>query len=256
MTVVIRWARPEDAASMAAISRGCFTEPLRSALVTTQPGIAAFWETVLRMPRSFPGRHLVVAAIDGRVVGMAEFRTSAGVAHLSHICVTEAAQGQGIATRLITWFARGLESSTTFELNVFDENAAAIGLYRSLGFKAESAVDWILTPLPDEDGAAPPVLVVDNAHEQAAWFGTFGFCEVRGAREDAAPFHVGRVGQTVLRLFDPRDLEDESLLRALRALFPQTRTSLVRAEPGLLGTDRIPFSSSIRMVAGPLELTR
>jgi ribosomal protein S18 acetylase RimI-like enzyme len=241
---------------MAAVSRSSFDEPLRSVLVTTQPGISAFWKTVLEMPRSFPGRHFVVAELEGRIVGMAEFRKSDGVAHLSHICVIQSAQGRGIATRLITWFADGLESPTTFELNVFDENAAAIGLYRSLGFSAESSVDWFLTPLPEADGAAPAALVVHNAHEQAAWFAAFGFCEVTGARADGAPFHVGRVGENVLRLFDPGDLEDESLLRALQALFPSTRTSLVRAESGLLGTARVPFSSSIRMIARRLEHAR
>ena len=241
---------------MAAVSRSSFAEPLRSVLVTTQPGICALWETVLGLPSSFPDRRFVVAELDGRLVGMAEFRTSEGHVHLSHICIDETARGRGVATRLITWFAEGLEPRTMFDLNVFDENTAAISLYRSLGFTDEGSVDWFLIPLPERPDAGFEDLRVDNALDQAAWFGTYGFSEVWGAREDGTPFHVGRVGEHVLRLFDPADLDDHSLLQALRARFPSTRTSLVRAEPGAFGPDRIPFSSSIRMVARRLEHAR
>ncbi|MHB8301754.1 MAG: GNAT family N-acetyltransferase [Acidobacteriaceae bacterium] len=73
-------------------------------------------------------------------------RVSAGVGHVTQICVTPEFQGKGAGKKLMqlcaaSLKARGCEAVT---LTVTEQNLSAVGLYRRLGYKTEHRFDAML----------------------------------------------------------------------------------------------------------------
>lgn len=92
---------------------------------------------LLRMELGSPHSLLLVAEEDGLVLGYAAFRIVADEAELLRVTVSPEARRRGIARRLVeTGLAEaGARGAGRCVLEVRPDNAPAVGLYRTLGFR-------------------------------------------------------------------------------------------------------------------------
>ncbi|MBR6028661.1 MAG: ribosomal protein S18-alanine N-acetyltransferase [Clostridia bacterium] len=126
-----------------------------------------------------PAARYLVAETDGKVAGFAGAWIIIDESHITNIAVAEAARGQGIGRKLteaLLQYLSNLGAAYT-TLEVRESNAAAIGLYRSLGFQAvgrrkryyedngEDALIMVCDCLPptDPDFEEPETLHLDEA---------------------------------------------------------------------------------------------
>jgi putative acetyltransferase len=122
-----------------------------------------------RLGEALPGTYRLVAEVDGRVVGSLGLHVGRGrQAHVAHLgmMVHDAYQGRGAGTALL---AAAVELAERWlgvhrmELEVYPDNAPALGLYRKFGFEVEGTKrryalrdgEWVdalvmarLSPLP------------------------------------------------------------------------------------------------------------
>ncbi|MEV0005030.1 GNAT family N-acetyltransferase [Micromonospora sp. NPDC050980] len=231
--VRVRPAVAADAAWLAEVSRASFAPRLRDYLTSAQPGVDRFWQVVLAHPASFPGRCFLVAeATGGDRLGFAELTlTEHDRAHLSYVCVVEAARGRGVAGALLRAYLDGNPEVRTVQLDVFTDNAPARALYDRLGFAVESTSTWWVADLA-RDGLAPAADVrLDGLHTARAWLDTYGFAEFAVVTE-SGPVRLGRPSARVLRCFDPATLRQPALLAAACQEFPEVDRVLVMTPGG------------------------
>ncbi|MET7992370.1 GNAT family N-acetyltransferase [Amycolatopsis sp. NPDC005232] len=88
----------------------------------------------------------VLAAVGGRDAGMASGTApdDDGVVDLHSMYVAPSARGHGVGEALVEAVAQWAESQSghSVRLQVFEDNAAAIALYRRCGFLEESTVHY------------------------------------------------------------------------------------------------------------------
>jgi ribosomal protein S18 acetylase RimI-like enzyme len=94
--------------------------------------------------------HVVLARVDGKPAAVARRTTFSGASYLSSIGTDPEFRGRGLG-RLVTAIAVGdalADGSRWIHLGVFEENAVAQRLYRSLGFEPVGGVapDLLLRP--------------------------------------------------------------------------------------------------------------
>jgi RimJ/RimL family protein N-acetyltransferase len=145
-TVVIREARPEDAAELIAYLRRVFAEAGIN-LITEADEFSPTVETESRIIREMARADnslFLVAEQDGRLVGQLtlEGGKRRNVRHAATLGITVAQEwrGQGVGRRLIEYavdWARRSGIITRIELHVFARNVGAIHLYESCGFVRE-----------------------------------------------------------------------------------------------------------------------
>ncbi|WP_422749526.1 GNAT family N-acetyltransferase [Micromonospora sp. WMMD1219] len=250
--VRVRPATVADADWLAEVSRASFARHLHDYLTSAQPGVGRFWEVVLAHPESFPGRCFLVAEDeDGRRLGFADLtRVEPGLAHLSYICVVEAARGRGVARELLRAYARAHPDLRSMRLDVFADNAPARALYDRLGFTGDATTTWWVADLA-LGGIAPATDVrFEGLHAARAWLDTYGFGELTVVAGDAT--HVlGRPSARVLRCFDPATLRRPAVVAAVVRAFPGIDRVLVMtpgedAPPSAVGPLRA-VNRSLRM---------
>ena len=241
---------------MGQLSRRSFSHPLRDALITTQPGIGAYWQVMLESKSSFPGREFMVAESGSELVAMADLRIlDTDTSFLSHICVSPEVRGRGIAAGLLTEHLTQHPKVSRMELDVFEDNTSAARLYERLGFMPQTASLW-LTKVLEGPLSEKRSLVFNDLHDSQAWFDSYGFCELRGHFE-GEPFHVGRIGHHMLRLFSANHARNRRLLDQLRASFPSVH-ELLLILPEHQWDDRAEFTffnRSVRMAADDARMT-
>jgi L-phenylalanine/L-methionine N-acetyltransferase len=141
--ITIRRPRPEDAATMVAIMGD--PEVLPGLLQLPHPTEAMWKKRIEEMPVGPTTAELfIVAERGGEVVGNAGCHPLQQVRrrHAAHIgmAVAKHAQGQGVGSALmaaiIDW-ADNWAQLLRLELTVYDDNAAALALYRKFGFVVE-----------------------------------------------------------------------------------------------------------------------
>lgn len=144
--VLIRPARPEDAAEMIAYLRRIFAEPGINMITEADefsPTVEAEARLIREVARS-DNSLFIVAEHQGRLVGQLtlEGGKRRNVRHTAVLGITVAREwrGQGIGRRLIQYavdWARQTGVLARIELHVFARNEGAIRLYESYGFVLE-----------------------------------------------------------------------------------------------------------------------
>jgi ribosomal-protein-alanine N-acetyltransferase len=117
---VIRPARKDDVAAIAAIERACFG--------------ASAWSDGLVADEVLSERHVVLVTDDHTAYAAASL--AGDVADLDRIAVLPPARGQGLAKELLTVLVNRVRDlgAERMLLEVAADNAAAIGLYEAHGF--------------------------------------------------------------------------------------------------------------------------
>ncbi len=142
MEITIRTADPSDAEAMLK----CYTAPL-AARNTLQIPYRSLESDREQLTKSGAGDHLLVAEIEGEVVGVIGLHTSSRprVNHKAEVgmMVRDDWKGKGVGAALmqaVIELADKWLNLTRIELTVFTDNESAIALYRKFGFEIEGTL--------------------------------------------------------------------------------------------------------------------
>ncbi|MCB1486670.1 MAG: GNAT family N-acetyltransferase [Bauldia sp.] len=94
--------------------------------------------------------------IDGHIAAMAGVRMrQEGHVEISGVCTHPDFQGRGLARRLSVFMTRRvLDEGDTPYLHTFSTNAAAIGLYRSIGYEVRTTLNVVMVRAEEHAAAA------------------------------------------------------------------------------------------------------
>ncbi len=140
MNIVIRAAEPDD---FAAIRETMSTPKAQAQTLQLPYASLELWRK--RLAEQTPGDHLLVAEIDGKVVGNAGLHAAAKSLRRRHVgaigmSVHDAWHRKGVGSALMSALidlADNWLQYTRLELTVFVDNAPAIALYKKFGFEIE-----------------------------------------------------------------------------------------------------------------------
>ena len=228
--MIIRTVLTSDLSAVQNLICASFNPFLHTYMVSIQQGAEYYLGVFVKFADFHPDRYLLLAESESNeLLGFADFRLlDGGIGFLSNICVAELARGQGIAKNLILRCLEHFPEIHTMQLDVFDNNHAAKTLYRKLGFQAVSHNFWLTRPCPDVSTHEINQINLrfENLPSSIANFEKYGFCEIfvsfRGRR-----IKVGRLGESVLRCFQPQDYADDMLLTELKCVFPLSKEAFI-----------------------------
>jgi putative acetyltransferase len=142
MDITIRKAEPSDAEAV----WKCYTAPIvvRNTLQLPYRSLESIRQL---MSKSGEGDHILIASVDGQVVGVIGLHTSSRP-RVNHKCeigmmVRDDWQGKGVGTammRAAVDLADKWLNLSRVELTVFTDNEPAIALYRKFGFEIEGTL--------------------------------------------------------------------------------------------------------------------
>lgn len=236
MSLAIRTARLGDLPEVCELLRHLFAESLRPYMVYAQHGIGAYLAAALEHPRAVPNHHYLVVADsvlpEARILAFAEFRTQAGnLGFLSYICVAPDMRNRGIATQLFRFFVERHPETATLELDVFNDNDAAVALYQKLGLERCASSKWVVRDVPEAAGSVEiPSIAASLAAHRA-----YGFSEMN-VFHGGAMTRVGRIGSRVMRCFNREDFESPSLHAGVVGVFPSV-TEVLGILPEIRGEE-------------------
>jgi L-phenylalanine/L-methionine N-acetyltransferase len=138
--IVVRRAEPRDAEAIHAIFSG--PKAIAGTLQLPYPSMEAWRKRLVEFPA---GDHLLVATIDGEVIGNLGLHEAGRSPRRRHVgqlgmSVRDDRQGCGVGSALMRSaleLADGWINYQRLELWVFTDNLAALALYRKFGFAIE-----------------------------------------------------------------------------------------------------------------------
>ena len=140
MNITIRAAEPADYEAFRETTSQ--PEAIRGTMQLPYPS-AEMWK--IRLAEYPEGYHLLVAEVDGKVVGNISLHAAGKAARRRHaaavgMIVHDAYHGKGIGTALMTAVLNLADNWLQYsrvELTVFSDNEAAIARYKKFGFEIE-----------------------------------------------------------------------------------------------------------------------
>lgn len=128
----VRAALPQDLPIMSSITAQAFHMP--------QDDVSWYTEEALSNPQRF----YYVGEVDGAVIGKIDVSLSEGTALIYGFAVSPEYQGQGYGRQMLAYTVRQLQSSgeQNIWLEVSTDNAHALSLYQSCGFKETGSYDY------------------------------------------------------------------------------------------------------------------
>lgn len=204
----------------------------------------AWSETMFRDELAAPGRRWIVAESDGALVGYGGIAALADEAHVMNLAVHADHRGQGIGRQLLL---RLRQEATELDTRIITlecraGNAAAIGLYESLGMKTagvrpgyyndtgeDALIMWAPLPAPGskrpagEVASAPLLLAIETSCDETAAAVIAGEELIANVVASQIDFHA-RFGGVVPEIASRKHTEaivgvvDEALARAGVAL--------------------------------------
>ena len=221
--MIFRTVLTDDLCKIQNLICASFDSSLHPYMVSTQHGAEHYLRVFVEYANFHQDRYLLLAESESNdLLGFADFRVlDGGIGFLSYICVTEIARGQGIAKRLISRCLAHFPEIHTVQLDVFEDNHAAKSLYRRLGFEEGSHSVWFVRSCPVISTRKINITDIrfENLPLSLANFEKYGFCELSGFFY-GRKIKFGRLGENVLRCFQPEDYEDDVLLAEVRYVFP------------------------------------
>jgi len=163
-----------------------------------------------------------VAERAGEIAGCVELRLFGDRLFLNYIAVTPNARRGGVARHLL---AAAIAATRTvhhdrFELDVLDDNHAALAWYDELGLEARSVTRWYELAL--EPGVPTDEVVVSGFAQAMLLQRELGFSQL-GLIGRARTASVGMLGGRWFRVTDSDVLFDRDLLARLYAIDPTRR---------------------------------
>ena len=139
MKVTIHDAVPGDAADIVHLIRE---------LAASAGGYSPLSEPYVHTYLSSLKSHVLLAELEGRVVGLLSYSTRPDLYHAADACyveelvVHEGARGHGVGSALLEGFLSRLDGATCAEVSVAaaPDNSPALHLYRSRGLDGESVL--------------------------------------------------------------------------------------------------------------------
>jgi len=131
--ITVRPATEEDFETLLAIQREAFLEYLHLYEVS-----AWTTETMESLRRDAAEKAVLVAELDGRIVGSVRFWTVAGVCVIRLLSVSPAYQGRGVAKTLLREVERRSPQAHKFYACTMLRTPRNVGLFLSLGYRPES----------------------------------------------------------------------------------------------------------------------
>ncbi|MFS0864196.1 N-acetyltransferase family protein [Fredinandcohnia sp. 179-A 10B2 NHS] len=144
MEVTIRLAEIQDAEQIIAHTKTVLSESTFMLTALEEFNVTVEQEEKFIESHQKPGSLIIVAEVNGVIVGCANFQTSKKVrlSHLGYfgISIQEAYCNKGIGRKLLEYLLEWAKAEPGLEkvcLEVFSHNERAIHLYKKLGFQEE-----------------------------------------------------------------------------------------------------------------------
>lgn len=212
--ILMRPAQRPDADAIVQVFLEAMPEVVTSLNVLGTAKSAAFVrDSIAAAGKDGEAGYWVAVEKERGVVAFVQMRRSFGTAILNHIHVVPDRQARGIGTSLLRFVLGGIEAEE-LALDVFDESAVALSLYRRLGFAPLQRYHWHILELP---AAADHGFLVRNLPQADVTHAAFDLSSLQ-VETRSGTYEVGRLGDRWFRITSAQALADDDLLPALAAL--------------------------------------
>jgi ribosomal protein S18 acetylase RimI-like enzyme len=130
--ITIRVAVSGDVEALLRLQKKAFAQEARDNGVADIPPLT---QTLESFEEEFARHTVLVAEVDGRLVGMGRGREQEGVCSIGRLAVEPAMQGKGIGRRLLSELESRFPSANRFELFTGAKSLRNIRLYEKAGYK-------------------------------------------------------------------------------------------------------------------------
>lgn len=152
MAVVIRRASLEELPAIIKIQHSAFE--IESRLYGGRP-IPPMWETVDDVAADWPSTLVLVAEVDGQIVGSVRGRLDGDTCHVGRLSVHPEHQGRGVGTQLMLAVEEAFPQARRFELFTGHLSERNLRLYGRIGyveFRREPVGDGVWLVYMQKDG--------------------------------------------------------------------------------------------------------
>jgi ribosomal protein S18 acetylase RimI-like enzyme len=216
--IQVRLAIPVDASPIVEIIRQGFSPALLDCMIYGCAGISTYVEQQITLTLADT---FFAVAVSGRdILGCIELRLFPDTLFLNYIAVRPEVRGLGIGSRLLKYALEIVSRPVhrTMQLDVFEENRAALAWYERLGFDVIERRNWweIQLAAPDD---VPEIGYISGYPQAEICQREFGFSQFRFVTS-GGEYTIGRIGNRWFRITQPSAVEDRAVLSMLSHLAP------------------------------------